>query len=195
MVNEAVMETALKRHEMIAPLLMPGIEEAEKRRIRREIIDRENISERTLRRYIAAYRENSYDGLKPKVRDDIGSLKAIPQKVLDHAAELKQELPERSVRRIIRILEGEGIVPKGDISRSTLSRHLLNMGFGSADMKITKVMASDPRRVSEVHVEFDMPKVNYSEKEKAILDNAARTCPVALSLHPDVKQVIRFNYK
>jgi len=55
-------------------------------------------------------------------------------------------------------------------------------------------MTSNPRRVSEIHVEFDMPQNNYSEKEKRLLDNAARTCPVALSLHPDIRQIVKFNY-
>lgn len=128
MTREPVIETALKRHEIIAPLLTPGLDEAEKRRIRREILEREGISGRTLRRYLAAYRENRYEGLKPRTRSDTGKLKAISREVLDRAAELKQELPERSIRRIIRILEGEGIVKKREISRSTLSRHLQKDG-------------------------------------------------------------------
>ena len=109
MVNKAEMEKALKRHEIIAPLLVPDLDEAEKRRIRHEILERENISERTLRRYLAAYREMSYDGLLPKTRSDVGKLKTTSQDVLNRAVELKQELPQRSVRRIIRILEGEGL--------------------------------------------------------------------------------------
>jgi uncharacterized OsmC-like protein len=61
---------------------------------------------------------------------------------------------------------------------------------------ITKTMASDPRRVAGVTVVFQMPTDHaYSEKDKSILDKAARTCPVALSLHPDVKQEISFIYK
>src|SRR5437762_598834 len=40
-------------------------------------------------------------------------------------------------------------------------------------IKVTKVMAANPRRVSEVHIEFDLPAVHYSDKEKAILENAA----------------------
>lgn len=146
MVNKTDMETALRRHEIIAPLLMPEMDEAEKRRIRHDILERENISERTLRRYLAAYRENSYEGLKPRTRNDIGRLKSIQQEVLDYAAELKQELPERSVRRIIRILEGEGVVKTGEIPRSTLSRHLLRMGFGSADLKSVKIKGGATRR-------------------------------------------------
>ncbi|MCX7748376.1 MAG: DDE-type integrase/transposase/recombinase, partial [Clostridia bacterium] len=140
------MEAALKRHEMIAPLLVPGLDESEKRRIRREILDREGISERTLRRYVASYRDKSYEGLLQKTRDDIGKARAISQEVLDRAAELRQELPERSVRRIIRILEGEGTVPQGGISRSTLSRHLLNMGFGATELKSAKITGNAARR-------------------------------------------------
>lgn len=69
-----------------------------------------------------------------------------------------------------------------------------NINIDGTKIRITKVMAANPRRVSEVHVEFDMPQTNYTEKEKVILDNAARTCPVALSLHPDIKQMVQFNF-
>ena len=63
-----------------------------------------------------------------------------------------------------------------------------------AKMKITKVMASNPRRVSEVHIEFDMPDNNYTDEQKSLLEKTAKSCPVALSLHPDVKQIVTFNY-
>jgi hypothetical protein len=62
--KDTIIETALRRHEIISPLLTPGLNEAEKRRIRRKILEREGISERTLRRYLAAYRKNRYEGLK-----------------------------------------------------------------------------------------------------------------------------------
>ena len=55
-------------------------------------------------------------------------------------------------------------------------------------------MESNPRRVGEVIVEFTMPANNYSEKERTIIERAAATCPVALSLHPDLKQTVRFNW-
>ena len=69
-----------------------------------------------------------------------------------------------------------------------------NIVINGTKIKVTKVMTSKPRRVSEVHVEFEMPKKNYTEKEKTILENSASTCPVALSLHPDIKQVMKFYY-
>lgn len=58
--------------------------------------------------------------------------------------------------------------------------------------EITKVMYADPRRVGEVHVKLIFPKNNYTDKEKAMYEHAAHTCPVAKSLHPDLKQVIEF---
>jgi uncharacterized OsmC-like protein len=62
------------------------------------------------------------------------------------------------------------------------------------DIRITKIMAENPRRVSEVIVEFDFPERTYSEKEKAIIWHAAKTCPVLLSLHPDLIKTIRMNF-
>lgn len=63
-----------------------------------------------------------------------------------------------------------------------------------ATAEITKVMYTDPRRIGEVHVTLNMPKLDYSEKEKKMYENAAYTCPVAKSLHPDIKQVITINW-
>lgn len=61
-------------------------------------------------------------------------------------------------------------------------------------IQITKIMAENPRRVGEVVVELFFPDHGYSEKEKTIIKNAALTCPVAKSLHPDLKQTILFNF-
>jgi putative redox protein len=62
------------------------------------------------------------------------------------------------------------------------------------EIAITKKMATDPRRIAEVVLDFKMPEREYSQKEKMMLENAALTCPVALSLHPDVKQTVNFIY-
>jgi putative redox protein len=61
-------------------------------------------------------------------------------------------------------------------------------------LKITKIMASNPRRISELVVEMNFPANNFSDKEKEIIRRTAITCPVAISLHPDVKQTILFNF-
>jgi len=60
---------------------------------------------------------------------------------------------------------------------------------------ITKLMLSNPRRIEAVRIEFNFPDFAYSDKQKEIIERAGRTCPVALSLHPDLKQNITFNFK
>lgn len=59
---------------------------------------------------------------------------------------------------------------------------------------VTKVMYQNPRRVGEIHVKLSFPKNNFSEKEKQIYEHTAHTCPVAKSLHPDLKQVLIFEW-
>lgn len=63
-----------------------------------------------------------------------------------------------------------------------------------ATSEVTKVMYSEPRRIGEIHVKISVPDNNFSEKEKQILINAAHACPVAKSLHPDIKQVITITF-
>ncbi|ARS37234.1 OsmC family protein [Pontibacter actiniarum] len=70
-----------------------------------------------------------------------------------------------------------------------------NIDIEGMEIEITKVMAAEPRRISEVLLNFTMPAGKaYTAKEKAMLENAAHTCPVALSLHPDIKQTVSFTY-
>jgi putative redox protein len=61
-----------------------------------------------------------------------------------------------------------------------------------ATAEVTKIMYPDPRRIGEIHITVTMPKNNFSDKEKKMYENAAHTCPVAKSLHPDLKQVLTF---
>ena len=67
-----------------------------------------------------------------------------------------------------------------------------HINIDGTTIEITKIMEANPRRVGEIIVEFNMPKNNFTDKEKTILQNAAITCPVAKSLHPDLKQVLEF---
>ena len=62
------------------------------------------------------------------------------------------------------------------------------------EVNVTKVMASDPRRVAEVIMEFNFPPKEYSNEEKQIVESVAGISPVPLSLHPDLKQTVRFNW-
>ncbi len=62
------------------------------------------------------------------------------------------------------------------------------------EIKITKIMASDPRRVGEVIVEMNFPDIKYTDKEKSIIRHTINTCPVSQSLNPDLKQTFILNF-
>jgi uncharacterized OsmC-like protein len=62
-------------------------------------------------------------------------------------------------------------------------------------LEVTKHMVADPRRISAIDVNIIFPDKTYVGKEKKILEAAAKTCPVALSLHPDIKQNLNFIWK
>ncbi|HAP02358.1 MAG TPA: osmotically inducible protein OsmC [Bacteroidetes bacterium] len=99
--------------------------------------------------------------------------------------------------------KGEAFSPTDIVAAATGSCALTVMGIAARthqiDMdgtrvEVLKVMMNNPRKISEIHLDFYFPSKSYSDKEKSILENTARTCPVILSLHDDVKKVLRFHY-
>ena len=70
----------------------------------------------------------------------------------------------------------------------------LEVDFSGSTAEVTKIMAAEPRRISEIHLTFQM-NLAADEKTKTILERTAMTCPVNFSLHPDIKRVIVFNWK
>ena len=74
-----------------------------------------------------------------------------------------------------------------------ISANTHNININGTECEVEKIMAADPRRVSEVKIALHFPKDrSYNEKERRLMELAAHTCPVALSLHPDLKQSISF---
>jgi len=128
-------EKLIKRFELIAPLLNESLDKFERKRLRAQIIESSGMSGRTLRHYIQLYKEKGYKSLADMPRADKGGLRAISEDIIGHAVALKQELPSRSVRRIIEILEGEKLAKPGEVKRTTLSRHLNQRGHGAAQLK------------------------------------------------------------
>lgn len=90
---------------------------------------KQTVDEETIRKWVAAYNENGFDGLKPKSRCDIGHIRSISSEAWDMAVNLKKETPARGVKKIIRIMEANGLVAPGEIKRSTLARHFKQHGF------------------------------------------------------------------
>jgi putative redox protein len=59
--------------------------------------------------------------------------------------------------------------------------------------KMVKEMQASPRKISSITIELNLP-AHLSESERSTLEKVADTCPVKLSLHPDVKIPLKFNY-
>lgn len=100
--------------------------------------------------------------------------------------------------------KGEFFSPTDLLATSLGSCMLTIMGIAArthgfnidgAEVSITKIMGTDPRRVVEIVVELTFPHNNYSAKERKLLELSAKECPVANSLHPDLKQNIIFKFK
>ena len=98
--------------------------------------------------------------------------------------------------------KGEAFSPTDLMSASLGSCAMTIMGIAARthgiDMDgttaaITKIMAANPRRVSEIVIDFKFPRT-YTEKEQKILEHAALTCPVYLSLHPDLVKTVNFGW-
>jgi uncharacterized OsmC-like protein len=70
------------------------------------------------------------------------------------------------------------------------------MGLDMNDVKIEvlKIMKADPRRVGGIELSFHIPESlkNLDEKTKTILKNTGITCPVALSIHPDIEMKVNW---
>jgi len=93
-------EEALRRYQLIAPLLDEGSSAMEKHNSRWMLRCQNDVSERTLRRYVAAFKSGGFDALLPKERKDKGVCKSIPTEALGLAISYRKELPTRSAERI-----------------------------------------------------------------------------------------------
>lgn len=70
----------------------------------------------------------------------------------------------------------------------------LEVDITNATAEVTKYMASDPRRISKIVIELNLP-AQISEKNRKVLVHTANTCPVHFSLHPDIEKVITFHWE
>jgi uncharacterized OsmC-like protein len=69
-----------------------------------------------------------------------------------------------------------------------------DFNIDGAKLVITKVMTQEPpRKIAEIIIDITFPS-DYPEKVKKIIEFTVKNCPVALSLHPDVKQTVMLHY-
>ncbi|RTL56785.1 MAG: OsmC family peroxiredoxin [Sphingobacteriales bacterium] len=83
------------------------------------------------------------------------------------------------------------------ITTMGIKANTMNIDLTGTKAEITKIMKSDPRRIGKIitHIIFPTSLQQLDEKQKQILENTARTCPVAKSLHPDLETDIQFTWE
>ncbi len=99
--------------------------------------------------------------------------------------------------------KGEAFSPTDTVANGLATCMMTIMGIKSRDLEVdlqgstaevVKIMNADPRRIAAIEIVFEMQGTD-DQKNKTILERAAMTCPVFLSLHPDVEKRITFNWK
>ncbi|MAO08873.1 MAG: osmotically inducible protein OsmC [Alteromonas sp.] len=98
--------------------------------------------------------------------------------------------------------KGEAFSPTDTVATGLANCMLTTMGIKAQDLgvdltgataNVTKIMASNPRRISKIEIQMALP-IEVSEKHQVILENTAKTCPVEYSLHPDIERVVTFTW-
>lgn len=70
----------------------------------------------------------------------------------------------------------------------------LDVDLTNTTIDVTKIMQSDPRRISKIVIIMNM-SVATTSKNQTILERVAKNCPVLLSLNPLIEKEITFNWK
>ncbi|KAF2081486.1 OsmC family protein [Flavobacterium sp. GN10] len=98
--------------------------------------------------------------------------------------------------------KGEAFSPTDTVANALASCMMTIMGIKARDLEVdfvgstaevTKIMNAEPRRIGAIEIVFQM-KSNADEKSKTILERAAMTCPVFLSLSSEIEKKITFNW-
>ena len=63
----------------------------------------------------------------------------------------------------------------------------LDLELKDSTLEVTKIMQAEPRKIAKIVLVLNM-SIETSDKNKTILERAAMTCPVLLSLHPDIEK-------
>jgi uncharacterized OsmC-like protein len=70
----------------------------------------------------------------------------------------------------------------------------LDLDLIGSTVSVTKIMQAEPRKIAKIITVVEMT-IATTEKNKTILERAAMTCPVFLSLNPDIEKEISFNWQ
>ena len=185
---------ALARLITISPLLHPGLSESNRQELKRSIANKgwghplyghRTLSCRTINRWIRAWNKQHIDGLRPRRRRDRGVLRALSPHVFAQAKALKEELPTRTVTRVIELLELHRYVAPQSIARSTLQRHLQRCGLTGRKIpllaeSVSRFEAKSPGNVWQTDEKFGpyIIQKGFSVRTRifAFLDDHSRLC-------------------
>lgn len=135
---------ALWRVSVLGPLISARLEHGEVRALCEQSASRTHqqpdglfvqLSWRTIETWHYAYKRGGFAALMPETRSDRGTSRAIGQELAALIVRAKREKPRRSVRRIIRMLERARVVPRGELSRSSVHRLLTHHGVSSRPVR------------------------------------------------------------
>ena len=99
--------------------------------------------------------------------------------------------------------KGEAFSPTDTVANALATCMMTIMGIKAKDLavdlnystaEVLKIMNAEPRRIGAIEIDFQLQGTD-DQKNKTILERAAMTCPVFLSLHPEIEKRITFNWK
>lgn len=131
------LQKALARYQVISALIASPPPRGQRGQVRSELAARTwigadgepfSVTAETIRAWERRYRRGGLEALLDKERPRRG-VEALSPEVIEKACALKREVPERTLDRIIRILEELEMVPTGLVRRSTLHRALRARGL------------------------------------------------------------------
>ena len=83
------------------------------------------VAPETIRGWLKVYRRAGFDGLLPKVRNDVGQARVIPQEVADLLCTIKDDKPALSVRMVIEAARASSEAPPADVELAPATVHRL----------------------------------------------------------------------
>jgi transposase InsO family protein len=141
---DPITQKALFRYQVISGYLAADPARGNRREVLEHLADKSwmlqsgeaaTVKAETIRYWLRLYRRGGFEALKDKPRSDQG-IRAIPKELIEQACTLKLQVPERSIERIITIMENMQLAPPGLVRRSTLHRALQEKGLSHRKLTI-----------------------------------------------------------
>jgi transposase InsO family protein len=193
-------QIALFRYGVVADLvhrregeggLYPLLREKEERTYEIPGSRRSRVAAETIRDWLSAYRKGGFDALRPQPRRDQGSVRAIPQEIVDLLCHIKDDNPALSVSAVIQGAKTVASVGE-ELHLAPATVHRLLSRHGLMDKKLHQPTSKDRRRFAfDKAGELWMSDVMHGpavttengRKRKAyligLIDDATRVVPYA----------------